>query len=492
VDEFSTPWHGILGQEGMKTGDGRYLAPGSTDLAALSLPRPMSAVLGPDQGHGHAGAMVVGTIDTMERRPNPDHEGVMDIWATGRFTGMAGAFAAQLAQQAAADGRRGYDVSFDLDRVSYEIRLSREYAEQTIEEIQEMIAMFEGEYSPPSKPSDLGDENADGSITVYEEKAGGVYFVVTSSEVRSATLVRIGAMSHGWVALGPGPVFVEVPAEADDESEDEMALAASSSWQPRSSWFDDPRLEGFTPTTITDEGRIYGTLALAGSCHTSFKRKCVTPPKSSTAYKHFHKGTVVTAEGERRAVGALVLGGSHAPLHLNADEVRKWHDDASTMVAAVRVGEDGQGNIWFSGALMPDVTDAQIARLRAAGVSGHWNGQELTIIHTVNSRGFGGEVEDRVVARALAASGMPTAFVSEPLYYSPEEALAAGCGCSCGTTDAAAEPVEATVEEPVEETTEDLAADPTETDSTPGSGSDPTDDPEALAQLAALRNLMGV
>lgn len=497
-NEYSTPWYGCIGQEGFTTGDNRHLAPGSTQLGALPMPLPFSAVLGPDEGHGHKGAYVVGTIDHMERRPNPDMAGVTDVWAWGRFTGIGGMFAAELVAQACKDGRRGYDVSFDLDRVSYEIRLSKEYAAQTLEEIQEMIKMFEGEMKPPSEPADLGDVNEDGSVTVYGEKAGGVYFYVTESEVRSATLVRIGAMAHGWVALGAPPMFVEVPAEDEREDSEDMmddmedayaetaaepavlALAASSTWQPKSSWFDDPRLDGPTPTTITDDGRIYGHLALHGTCHTSYRRKCVTPPKSSSAYANFHKGSVVTAEGESRAVGALVLGGTHAPLHLSADEVRKWHDDASLLAAAVRVGEDAHG-IWFAGAVMPDVTEAQIARLRASGVSGHWNGQELTIIHTVNSPGFPIPQQDRVVARALAASGAPTAFVSEPV-----EALVAGCGCSCGSTDAAAEPVEATAEVSEVEEVDSLEQNSEET------LAEETPDPEALAQLAAARALMGL
>jgi hypothetical protein len=488
VDEFSTPWFGILGQEGFTTGDGRHLAPGSTDLEALPLPLPFSAVLGPDQSHGHAGAYVVGTIDGMRRVPNPDMEGVTDVWGWGRFTGMAGMFAAEMAFQATSDGRRGYDVSFDLDRASYEIRMSADQAAKTLEEIQEFMKMFEGDFKPPTEPEDLGEVNADGSVTIYEEKAGGYYAYITGSEVRSATMVRIGAMAHGWVALGAPPLFVEAPAETE-----EMTLAAAgSAWAPKSAWFDDPRLTGPTPMTITDDGRIFGHLALHASCHTAYAGRCVSPPRSSTEYTRFHKGSVLTAEGNTRAVGSIVMGGEHAPLHMTAPEVIKYHADASLAVAAVRAGEDSYG-IWLSGALLPDVTDEQIARLRSLAWSGHWNRKELTIVLAVNSPGFTVPVEDRVAARALAASGVqePLTLISEP-WYSPEEALVAGCGCSCGTTDTAAEPVEATVEEPVEETTEDLAADPTETDSTPGSGSDPTDDPEALAQLAALRNLMGV
>lgn len=503
MTEFSTPWFGVIAQEGFITGDGRSLAVGSINFDALPLPLPFSAVLGADEGSGHKGSYVVGVIDSLERRPMTGEgavAGAADIWATGRFTGVAGAFAAEMAAQACADGMRGYSVSVDLDRVSFEIRMSKDRAAKTLEEIQDMLAFFDSDWEPPTKPEDLGEVNSDESVTVYSEEAGGYYFHVTSAELRSATMVRIGAMSHGWVALGPPPTFIEVPAARDEDDTAEgmaadaeqaaaetssepavLALAASSAWQPRSPWFDDPKLDGPTATVITDDGRIYGHLALHGSCHTSFRRKCVTPPKSSSAYAQFHKGSVITAEGETRAVGALVLGGSHAPLHLSADEVRKWHDDASLLAAAVRVGEDAHG-IWFAGAVMPDVTEAQVARLRASGVSGHWNGQELTIIHTVNSPGFPIPQQDRVVARALAASGAPTAFVSEPV-----EALVAGCNCNCGTEEATAEPVEAAVE--TEEVVEDAPAE--ETPETDLAVADEPD-PEVLAQLAAARALMGL
>lgn len=511
---------GVLATEGFITGDGRGLTVGAIRLDALPLPLPFSAQLF-GSSPGHDNSWVVGTIDKMERRPSIIEgapAGAMDVWAEGHFSdNMEGYFAAALVETAMKDGRRGYDVSIDPDRVAYEVRMSKRYAEETVEEITKFVkSMEDGSlFELPSSPADLGEVNPDGSVTVAKAKPDDVVFMMTDVELRSATLVRIGAMSHGWVRLGPPPMFVEVPASAESAGAEEMAasaeqaaveaetepamvdaedlgelvtLAASGGpLAPPTTWFDDPRFTGPTPLTITPEGRVYGHLALWDTCHTSYPSRCVKPPKNPD-YSQFHNASVLTAEGEIRAVGSLVLGGEHAPLSFSASEVMRMHADASARVASMRAGQDRYGT-WCAGAILPDVTPEQVARLRSSAWSGHWNNGRLTIALAVNSPGFPVPVQDRVVARALAASfgEEPLSFISEPW---SETLVAAGCGCSCSGECGGGSEEMSEEAETAEEAVEEAVAEVEEAAEALAEEAEPETDPALLEELEAARALM--
>lgn len=162
--------------------------------------------------------------------------------------------------------------------------------------------------------------------------------------------------------------------------------------EPPAAWFDDPHLEGPTPLTITDEGRVFGHLAAWDTCHTG-RPGCVPPPRSPTGYMNFHLGEIKTAEGERIAVGTLTFDAPHAPLPLNASQTIRHYDDTSTSGAHVRAGEDTYG-IWLAGALNPRISAQEARTLMAAPPSGDWRqvnrgeGIDLVGAHAVNQPGF--------------------------------------------------------------------------------------------------------
>jgi len=60
------PWAGVIGAEGRLTGDGRLIEYGALSWATFPLPLRWAPV---DWG-GHDGAVLVGRIDSIERRPN--------------------------------------------------------------------------------------------------------------------------------------------------------------------------------------------------------------------------------------------------------------------------------------------------------------------------------------------------------------------------------------------------------------------------------------
>lgn len=194
---------------------------------------------------------------------------------------------------------------------------------------------------------------------------------------------------HALVAAGgtPAPILT-------------LVAAAGSKVMP-SSWFEDPKLDGPTPITITDDGRVYGHIAVWGTCHIGYPGMCQEPPKSKTDYALFHLGAVLTDSGEV-AVGQITLGTGHASGRASAAAAAAHYDNTGSVVADVHVGEDGWG-IWFAGSLRAGLSADRVAEFRAAKISGDWRSYrgnlEMVGALGVNVPGF------PVPRASLAASG---------------------------------------------------------------------------------------
>lgn len=176
---------------------------------------------------------------------------------------------------------------------------------------------------------------------------------------------------------------------------------------PPASAFQDPKLPGPTPLTVTADGRVYGHLAAWGTCHTAFPGTCVVPPKSKRQYAYFHTGALDTDGGEL-AVGRVSIGGGHADTRHGFQAAAEHYDSTSTAAAFVRAGEDKYG-IWLAGVLAPGV---QPADLKPYPPSGDWRriGGQLELVHAlaVNSGGFPQPRASMVAGAqmALVAAGM--------------------------------------------------------------------------------------
>lgn len=141
--------------------------------------------------------------------------------------------------------------------------------------------------------------------------------------------------------------------------------------KPPKEWFKYP--DGGIPTdkrlTITPEGRVYGYVALWDTCHAGLD-ECVRPPKGSPSdYGYAHQGETETIEGELVATANIGGGAGHAPYDSNA--APEFYENTSTQLMRVRYGEDDNG-LWFSGALWPDASELDIAKIRASPISGDW------------------------------------------------------------------------------------------------------------------------
>lgn len=191
---------------------------------------------------------------------------------------------------------------------------------------------------------------------------------------------------------------------------------------PPAEWFASPSLDGPTALTITPEGRVFGHLALWGTCHTG-KAGCVTPPHSRSDYRYFHLGEIETACGSLIPCGQITIDTGHAGLHLGATAAVAHYDNTGTVVADVRAGEDVFG-IWVSGAVRPGLSKSTLRKLRAAKLSGDW-------------RDFMGSLE-MIAALETNVPGFPVPRPAARIASGARVALvAAGIvpdACSCGPT----------------------------------------------------------
>lgn len=214
-------------------------------------------------------------------------------------------------------------------------------------------------------------------------------------------------------ATWPGRQNGRFETELEGEAAPSMTLVASAApAQLDAAWFRDPKLDGPTPLTITEDGRVYGHLATFDTCHIGVQGKCQTPPHSATGYAYFHTGLIETTEGDI-PVGRITMGTGHAALRLRSAAAMAHYDNTGTNVASVAAGEDAYG-IWVAGAVRGRVTDEQRQELKASALSGDWREMrgsfELVGALAVNVAGFPiprigqGASEGRQVS--LVASGI--------------------------------------------------------------------------------------
>jgi hypothetical protein len=174
----------------------------------------------------------------------------------------------------------------------------------------------------------------------------------------------------------------------------EGLVAGGGPLAPPKMAFTKPELpDGTILPWITPDGRFFTYVAPDDVCHTGFEDICVLSPKSKTEYQRFHQGSCLTSEGDIIRTGKISLGGGHASPQLGMQPAIDHYDDVSTAVAVVRAGEDEYGT-WVAGALLPGVTDEQIATLRRSPLSGDWryyapvDNLELIAALCVNTPGF--------------------------------------------------------------------------------------------------------
>jgi len=460
-----TRWAGLIAPFDVDTGDGRRFA--GSSLTNRDLPVPLRWHR-QDAG-GHKAVVVVGTVDTVEYRPD-------GAYATGILFDPDPKQLPRLAEDV-AEARmllkeKAIGPSVDLDDMEYAVREPAPegdpggrpkidvtkgrisavtlvqipaFAETRGIELSEVdaesyaaaqailtasAAGFETVVSVPGwKPTDAlrvaeGDLlDSAASTFAFRAPDGTHYYPIRDVVdgqvvvVREAVEFALRALDYGGAPPGVSDDDVETlrtrfrallstPQGAEEDGASLVASAAPVA--PPIAWFADPQLDSPTPLTITEDGRVFGHLATWRTCHTGFSGTCVTAPRSRTQYAYFHTGEVLTAEGEPVAVGRVTLGGGHADTRLGFQAAIEHYDNAGSCAALVRAGEDAHG-IWLAGALVPEASELTAAALRRHPPSGDWRrvgaGLELVGALAVNTPGF-------PVPRARVAGGAPMALVA--------------------------------------------------------------------------------
>jgi hypothetical protein len=388
-------WEGILGIEGLPTADRRYLIPG--EISERELPLTLMAQFSNEEGH--KGAEIAARIDEIWRVPNEERGlNAVEIWGRGPFdSGEHGREAARLVEEQLLRG-----VSLDLS-VSEAVPLDPETFEEIDPEGLDFMGMLTGNHLTGLKGKIMGATLC--AHPAFEEAT--VRIVEEDALIASAFGMRV-LKQQALTASAAGLAPLKPPKE----------------------WFEIPEVSKPTPLTVTEEGQVYGHLALWGQCHTGFA-SCETPPHSRTSYSFFHLGEIETAEGETVAVGRITVGkpgnakGGHASIIYGAKGALE-HYDASGCGAAFVRAHDGNLGIWLAGAVRSDLPAERVRDLRAFPPSGDWRlekgSYELVAVLAVPVPGFPiPRTEMRLVASA--AKEEVTAIIATG-YVEEEETMA--------------------------------------------------------------------
>lgn len=384
-------WQAILLVEDALTEDGRYIAPGATSWRELPLSL-MAMTVTPEQG-GHGLAFLAGRIDNIWREGNL-------IMGSGVFNDDTdGSRVAQLVAERFLTGN-----SVDLAVREFELAPRSDFDEnghrvrESDAEIDPLEAIFGGE--------DM--------VFVFQDCVIGMSTVCPFPAFADAE-ITVTASALQWRATRQSGMIVVAASPPEQVEEEEVAatdveaiiaaaeLVASVSIPaiPPADWFAAPELDGPTPLTITEDGRVFGHAALWDTCHIGIADVCTTAPHSITNYAYFLLGEVDVEDGSPVATGRITLGTGHAAKHLRWKATAEHYDDTGAAAADVTAGEDAYG-IWVAGALRPDLTEERVRELRGSTLSGDWrniNGNlELVGLLAVNVPGF-------PVPRALVAAG---------------------------------------------------------------------------------------
>lgn len=361
---MGTAFRTMLAPINMSTGDGRRFKTGGIELA----PTPFPFEWVRSREGGHDGAVTVGAVQ--ETSIATVKEALAAGWITPEEVKEAGLSNGDEAIW--ASGVLFDDVSReDLPTLAEDVATAMHLIGERVLGPSVDLDSFEG------IPVKAGTDEEVTWADIEEAELAGeevkLELLITQGRVRAGTLVSIPAFME---TSRPLALIEAEPAEdAAVASASTAALIASlvASSAPSATLFEVPKLDGPTPITYDWEtGRVFGHMALDGTCHAGFSDVCITPPDDpSGAFSWFNRFPVDTAEGGVVWAGRLTLGGRHADLSLTASGAMAVHDGKTT-VAWVRAAKDDFG-IVLAGVLDLAAVDARgKAVLARRKVSGDW------------------------------------------------------------------------------------------------------------------------
>lgn len=355
----TVPWSGVLVVEGTRTGDGREFAPGALTWPEIGQTDSLELDLGWMYERAHGGmstdkVATVGRIDTITRVGNELHgTGVINLdseW--GR----------RAAREMGTRDDPGFlaGVSIDADDPEDPFQADIEYV------FPEGCSLTEAEVT------------SDGAEALAEPAQAGCEVPESvryhTGRIRAATLVAIPAFVEGRI-------YLDRPIPSDTPVDDSDVFTASAYTitipdLPPLEWFAEPEDEPeIGAITVTEDGRFYGYLAPKQVAHRGIRNKRVTVPTGNVDYGIWMNRATIVDDGRggftKIATGPITMDCGHAPMSPKGAARREHYDNACSVVATARVGENSRG-VWISGALMPGVNADQVSRMMACQLSGDW------------------------------------------------------------------------------------------------------------------------
>lgn len=289
-------------------------------------------------------------------------------------------------------------------------------------------AYLEGEGAPAETVEEVEPALAASAATVFRHHGINGVILATGENVVTPKPVAPkpkNLAASGSTATKPKPT-TRAPETTGRTTRENPPQHFSFPAIPPAEWFEVPETPGPMPLTITNEGQVFGHVAVWGECHVGFANECVEPPQSMTNYARFHVGECPTDDGGRVAVGHLTFGTGHADGHMNALATRAHYDDTGTCGADI-VASDGEFGIWVCGAARSTLSDEQVREIMSAPPSGDWRrfGQHLEMVGVlaVNIPGFN-DAPSRRSAKVRREEGL----VASLIVSHPAEPLTASAG----------------------------------------------------------------
>lgn len=369
VVSSKAPWEGVLTMEGVESGDGREFAVNS--LTWDTTPADgMPLMWQKETSHGGQGdvSVRVGSVTQAWREPDPAGRANVSVIKGRGFIDLGNSDGAEVHRRMQEGFLSGNSV--DVDSVK----------DANVEFVYDQNASADGQQNPLqmfAKPA----------LTRYHK-----------GRIRGTTLVEFPAFTEARLSL-TNDQTAEQPM--NDEISEPLVAAThvlKINDAPPREWFQEPRdVIPQGALTITDEGRVYGYLAPAGVQHRSFVgKKDVFAPAKNVDYSRFMSGETIVADGGRVVTGPITMGCGHETTsrYVSASQAQEHYDNSCSLFASVVVGENKNGT-WFAGALLPDVTAAQVQRAMQCKLSGDWRPhgdqpgwRELTAALLVPTPGF--------------------------------------------------------------------------------------------------------
>lgn len=384
-------WTGILLIEDQPTGDGRMIAAGA--LRWDNGPWPLTF----DRAEGDHSAAVVGEVTRVWRDGALIRaEGRLQVDSDDHATATG---ARRVAELLTAPDGPAVGVSIEMDEQTVEMRMSKAlYDRLTV--------------AVDSDTRDADVAVVDGRVVVDTFRHDDQLQVTTDGRLRAVAVVHTPAFADakiGIAAAGGNPADAFKNPDFGTDGDSDSRLVRQTPVRP------DETPGWGCPLTVTDDGRVYGHLALRVRCHGAYS-ECVPPPDSGGDFSNFLVGEAVPGV----PTGPIILNTTHGDLRAGAAAAHQHLANTGTAVADVTVGVDAHGT-WVAGRLRPGVTEREIAALRGSTLSGEWHpvGGELRLIGVlaVNSPGY------LVQRRGIAATFSVGASCCTPEDQTPEPGI---------------------------------------------------------------------